>query len=269
MLGIVLIFAGLLIYELLWGKLFPYSPVAISFTKHELPHTIIYIQDGAKYKDLVRLDTLIPAVEHFHELKFKHKPDLFIFSDSISFIHRSLSDARFCVYYNSRLLISPWALREALEDKISLEIYLRHELSHSLIHQYSGIINAYKYPKWLMEGIAVYSSNQMGTSLYPGKDETYELIRGGNFMPPKYFRTSNEHKVKVALKNSVTFMYSEFACVVDFLIETYGKEKFLIFMQKLTLNPKNDAIFREIYGIDFSEFSLSFKRHVMANERLK
>jgi len=75
------------------------------------------------------------------------------------------------------------------------EIYLKHELSHSLLHQHSGIIRAGKYPAWLLEGIAVHSANQMGTSCYPSKKETYNYIRKGNFMPPEYLKQRRKTKL--------------------------------------------------------------------------
>ena len=70
-----------------------------------------------------------------------------------------------------------------------MPIYTKHELSHVLILQNKGIFSESKYPKWLLEGIAVYSANQMGTSFDPGKEETYKSIAQGNFMPPFDFKT--------------------------------------------------------------------------------
>lgn len=259
---ILLIILILLSYSFLYGKLFPYSPLKIGFSKYEMQNSIIYVQNETGFSDFERLDTLIPAVENFHELKFIRKPEIFIFKDSSNYLQRSPSKARFCVFYNGRLVISPWALREASENKISLEIYIRHELSHSLIYQHTGIINAIKYPKWLLEGIAMYSSNQMGTSFYPSKQETYELIRKGYFMPPEYYGTKDEDKVKLDIENSIAFEYSEFACIVDYLIQKYGFEKFLTYMKALIDNPGNNRIFKQIYNTDFEQFISDFKEFV-------
>lgn len=261
----VLVLIGLMIYLFLFGKLFPYSPIIIGFDKHELTNTIIYSQNGVSFDDYERIDTLIPSIEKFHELVYLTKPKIFLFSDSISYLRHSPSRARFCVFYNSRLFVTPWALKEAQNEKISLGIYLTHELSHSLLHQHSGLINASKYPKWLLEGIAVYSSNQMGTSFYPSKNETYQLIQSGNFMPPDYFKTKNEDKIKLDAENRIPFMYSEFACIIDYLIIQFGKEKFLIYIKKLTKDNDHDIIFRENYGIDFKQILIDFKEHVILN----
>jgi len=260
--GIVVLCAGILIYQLLWGKLFPYSPVVIGFSKHELPNSVIYIQNGAVYNDLGKIDTLIRPVEEFHQLKFVKKPRIFVFLDSANYIQRSTSKARFCTFYDNTLVISPWALKESEEGKISLVIYLKHELSHVLLMQHMGILNAYKYPEWLLEGIAVYSTNQMGTSFYPGKEETYSLIRKGIFMPPEYFKTGKEDEIKLDVKFRITFMYSEFACIVDYLVTTYGKDKLLNYMKELFKDSDNDKVFNRIYGINFHECISDFRNKI-------
>jgi hypothetical protein len=69
-LAIVLVFIAFIVYEFLFGMLFPYSPVIVGFTKHELPHSVIYVQNGAGYSDFSAIDTLVPLVEQFHELRF-------------------------------------------------------------------------------------------------------------------------------------------------------------------------------------------------------
>ncbi len=259
--GFILIL-GLVVYSFLFGKLFPYSPLIIGFSKKELTNTIVYVQKGAEYPDLKIIDSLIPNVEKFHEWKFLKKPRIFIFKDKNSYYKRSISKARFCAFYNGDLIISPWALKEAENGEISLEIYLTHELSHCLLHQHSGISRAYNYPEWLLEGIAVYSANQMGTSWYPSKKETYDYIQKGNFMPPEYFKTKNEDRIKLDVQYRITFMYSEFACIVDYLIEKFGKEKFLSYMKELTTISDHDKIFKKIYGIEFGHFITDFSESI-------
>jgi hypothetical protein len=117
--AIIAVLLIIIAFLFLFGKLFPYSPIISGFAKHELNRVIIYIQKGAQYDDYSKFDTLIPTVEKFHELQFVRKPELFIFQDSIKYIHHSPSKARFCAFSSGRLFISPWALREAQEGKIS------------------------------------------------------------------------------------------------------------------------------------------------------
>ncbi|MCF8298346.1 MAG: hypothetical protein K9J13_12440 [Saprospiraceae bacterium] len=269
LIGIIIIVFGFVGYLLLFSKLFTFSPIIIGFTKHELTNTIIYVQKGADYNDFIRIDTLIPSIENFHDLKFTPKPEIFIFRDSLNFIKRSFSKARFSAYPSGRLIISPWALKEDQKGIISLEIYVRHELSHVLLMQKMSYLESYQYPAWLMEGIAVYSTNQMGTSFYPSKDETYHAMAQGNFLPPFDFKTNREDKTKFNVKYRITFMYSEFGCIVDFLVANYGKTKFLLYMKSLLKDNDHDKIFKQIYGIDFDKFLIDFRQFVAKEDIFK
>lgn len=158
---ITLCIAIIILWLFLFGKFFAYSPIIAGFDKNELENIIIYAQKGTEFKAITRADTLIACVEKFHDIEFKGKPELFIFRDSISYIRHSPSKARFCTFPNSKIFITPWAMSEAINGKISLEIYLRHELSHSLVFQLTGFFGALRYPDWMLEGLAVYSSDQM------------------------------------------------------------------------------------------------------------
>lgn len=95
LIGIIIVVSGFIGYLFLFGKLFTFSPIIIGFTKHELKNSILYVQKGADYHDFTRVDTLIPAVENFHDVKFTKKPEIFFFRDSLSFVRHSFSKARF------------------------------------------------------------------------------------------------------------------------------------------------------------------------------
>ncbi len=257
--ALVLLFA--IAWLFLFGKLFPFSPILIGFNKVELSNINVYAQRSSKIPDLTEINSMIPEIEKFHELKFLHKPELIVFKDSLSYIHRAPSKARFCAFSSSRLLISPWAVEEAREEKISMNIYVKHELSHVLILPHKGFIGALLFPKWLLEGIAVYSADQMGTSFYPDKKETLYEISKGNFMPPEYFKTRRDETVKLNVKYPIAFQYSEFACMVDYLILKYGKAKFLYYLKGLLDSNHNDEVFRKVYGHSFSDFIKDFRNY--------
>lgn len=258
---------GTLAYAFLWGKLFPYSPVKLGFSKHEWTNTIIYVQHRAEYDNLSVIDSYPPEVEKLHELRFRRKPVIYIFRDKHSYLSRSITKARFYAYPNGGLVISPWALQEAQEGRISLELYLKHELSHTLLYQNMGVLAAYVYfPRWLLEGIAMYHSNQMGTSWYPGKEETYASITQGNFIDPRDYATAREERTVPNVRYPIAFIYSEFCCIVDDLITTYGTERFVQYVKWLRSASNNDKVFREVYGIDFGDYLLDFKKRVKETE---
>ncbi|HOO71565.1 MAG TPA: hypothetical protein PK926_07375 [Spirochaetota bacterium] len=251
----------LVLFALLFGKLFPFSPLAIGFTRHELRNVTVYLEDGSGFSDYSRFDTFTSGVEAFHRLKFLDKPRIYIFSDRGSYLRKNFTKARFCAYPNSRLVVSPWAVEEAGKGIISLEIYLKHELSHVLLYQHMDYLSVCHYPQWLMEGIAVYSAGQMGSSWYPDKKKTYEIIKKGNYFPPYLYKTSGEDEVKLSIDNRIAFMYSEFACVVDFIIKTYGNEKFYHYMHGLLKSRDHDKLFKDIFNIDYYGFLDAFVKH--------
>jgi hypothetical protein len=264
--GLLLALAALIsvvfTYELLWGKLFPFSPVMIGFSKHELKNTIVYVQSGAEFSEYAIIDSLPPMVEQFHELKFIRKPKIIIFNDKDSYYRQTTTKARFCAYPSDVLVVSPWAMQESRDGKLSLEIYLRHEMSHILLYQYKSFFSKLSYPHWFLEGIAMYSASQMGTTYYPSKEETYRLINAGNFLDPRDFHTSREDKVKLDVPYRAAFIYSEFACIIDYLIDNFGRDKFLTYMKKLTKENNHDKVFREVYEIEFGQFIENFKSHI-------
>jgi hypothetical protein len=250
-------------YELLWGKLFAFSPVMIGFSKHALQNTIVYVQNGAEFSEYAQIDSLTVPVEEFHQLKFIHKPKIIIFRDKDSYYRQTTTKARFCAYPSDVIVCAPWAMQEARDGKISLEIYLRHEMSHILLYQYKDLLDKFRYPNWLLEGVAMYSAAQMGTGFYPGKDETYRIISQGNYLDPRDFHTSREEKAKIDVQNRIAFIYSEFGCIIDYLVDNFGRDKFLLYIKKLTKENNHDKVFKEVYGIEFDQFLRNFQNHVL------
>ncbi len=257
----VIIVILLIIYTFIFGKLFPFSPFRIGFQKHELDKTIVYIQNGATFDNFNIAEDLTESIEQFHDMNFINKPEIYIFKDDTSYKRLSPSRARFCAFFNGRLFISPWALKEAEESKISMKTYLTHELSHVLIFQHCNLISKLYYPKWALEGFATYSSNQMGVDFYPSKEETLKKIAEGNFLEPEYFDTYKEKKVKLDVPYKMPFIYAEFACMINYLDVLYGREKLISFIKTLTKNSNNRQVFQKIYGINFEEMLLNFKEY--------
>ena len=82
-------------------------------------------------------------------------------------------------------------------------------------------------------------------------------------MPPEYFKTNKEDQINLDVQYRITFMYSEFACIVDYLIEKYGKEYFLSYMKELTNNSNHDMVFKNVYSIEFGKCIQDFRESIM------
>jgi hypothetical protein len=91
------------------------------------------------------------------------------------------------------------------------------------------------YPGWLLEGTAVYSANQMGVDGYFLNPDDW-----GTLLKPKKESVNN-----FPLANKYWFIYSEFARLVDDMIQNYGKEKFLQYMTELLKEKDDKKHFKE------------------------
>lgn len=254
--------ASALTYELIWGKLFPFSPVILGFRCKELSRVIVCSEYGNRFGPFDWMDELVAGVEQFHDLKLKAKPKLFAFAKDETYARRSLSKARACAFYNGSIVISPRIQQENSEGQLSLKVYLTHELSHSLLYQNMNHGRQLGYPRWLLEGVATYSANQMGTYLYPSEMETYTLMREGNWIPPEDYDTDKEDHIQLNVNNRKPFMYTEFACIVGDLNKRYGRGAFLTYLKRLLTNSNHDAAFRGSFGIGFNEYIVGFRRRV-------
>ena len=286
------------VYLLLWGRFSPYAPVVLGFDKAELAHVVVYVEerpeddtahaagegtsddvgegsaDGAAGRsteglvppadphDLAWVDELAEEVESAHTLRFKSRPRLLFFRDRDTYARRTTTNARACTYYNGTIVVSPWVQQEDAEGVLSLEVYLRHELSHALLYQHMGVRTARHYPKWLLEGLATWSAGQRGTFAYPGRDETYALVAEGNWMPPGVYRTSGEDEVRLDVADRMTFMYSEFACIVEDLVAQHGREAFFGYVIALMDEDDHDAVFRQAFHTGFASYLAAFRSRV-------
>ena len=57
----------------------------------------------------------------------------------------------------------------------------------------------------------------------------------------------------------IPFIYSEFACIVDDLIATQGRDRFLRYVKRLMVESDHDAVFRSAFQIDFETWLDRFR----------
>ena len=122
-----------------------------------------------------------------------------------------------------------------------------------------GLRAKIRYPRWLLEGVATFSAGQMGSFIYPSQAETMALIRAGNWMPPETFGTSDEDHVRLDVPERKPFIYTEFACIVDDLIATHGRDRFLRYVKRLMVESDHDDVFRSVFQIGFDSYLDRFR----------
>jgi hypothetical protein len=264
---VILVIAGILIYQLLYGRLFQVSPFAIGFKKQQYQRATIYYQ-SADISRFESIDSLVRVVEQFHQLNFKRKVEIFICDSDRTYHRYTGSTARFITtLIYGRIFISARAVNDYLNQKIHLDTYLRHELSHSLLFQNMSIFHSLKYPGWFMEGLATYSANQMGVDGYLTPREVITRIKEGYFVEPKDWGSIISSKGKSVndcpLDNKYHFIYSEYALIVRDLVQIEGKENFQKFLVRSTKEKDFYKLFQEFYRIDFDSYTKNFRTKIL------
>ncbi len=122
------------------------------------------------------------------------------------------------------------------------DVILPHEIGHIVFREFIG--HAKPLPLWLDEGVASYLERaQRADRLKTAKG----LVRTKLLMQIKELETVN----KMYLLIMPDIFYAESASIIEFLIRTYGKERFIEFMRNLR-DLRNDQSWevavKESYG---------------------
>jgi|CXWL01.1.fsa_nt_gi hypothetical protein len=107
-------------------------------------------------------------------------------------------------------------------------------IKHELCHCFMDILtNNFRNPKWLSEGLCIYLAWQLP-----------------QYTKPEKFVSFLESTDKFG-----TGLYQESGFAVEYLVETFGKEKMIALLKELTTQPDNarfKEIFMNIYGGELS-----------------
>ena len=256
---------GVMVYLFLWGRLAPVSPIVVGFEKLEKSSAIIYWDDHSEPEDFSWIDGCITQAEKYHGLSFKHKPEIFFIKQQNKYRRLTGSDVRFKTFpVYGRVYVSPRAMDEFRTGTISLEVYVKHELSHSLLFQHMSLWRFRTYPLWLLEGLATHSSGMLGHAWYPDKKETYALIRQGNFMSPTDFGTKNEQIKSLNLAYPVAFCYSEFACILEDMMGKCGRDKTQLFIKNSLTDKNLSGLFKTTFGLSQEEYFSRFHKDIVS-----
>ncbi len=263
----ILIFVA---FSFAYGRLLPFSPVIFGFEHKSYEKVGVYYHKGDNSPLMDGIDKFLSPIEKIHNLKFQKKVDILLCKSDTEKKRLTGSLTRAQTFpLKGRIIISKRLQKEALKGIKPFDVYLKHELSHSLTEQNMSFSRSLTFPGWFNEGLAVYSANQFGKGGYFGKREVSEHIAQGIFFHPHWWVhplqqepiESKEFKLK---KGKYPFIYSEFGCIVDDLINTYGRSLFIVYYHQLLKNKENDQLFKKIFGISFSVYLDDFKKRMVS-----
>lgn len=263
----------ILIFE--FGPGFPFCPLILGFNEYKGERFSIFYH-SKQYLDENEVIKILSENEIFHNLHFQKRIQIVLTDSNEEFYRLTLNTFRFTTFPPfGRVFVSKRNQDDWYSGKIHIYNYLKHELSHALIFQNSNIIDFCnkKLPSWFLEGIATYSSGMVGSDGYPDFSKVSEMIADGVYINPSDmqsgFLASETDSIKsLKIEGKYYFLYSEFALVIDNLINIYGKQKLLLLISEMTEGKDFYKTFEIIYGISFKDYMNEFKSNIENGKRL-
>ncbi len=262
----------LLAWSLFFGRLSPFVPWVLLSDQMATKRAIIYHYRPESTKAFADIDSHVAAVERYHRLKFRRKPEIVVARSDRAYEWITGTGVRFVTTpLRGRIQVSPRAEADYLGGRIRFDTYIRHELSHALLYQNMTFLHTLTYPGWFMEGLAMVSAGQVGTDGYFTYEKAFETLKAGYFVEPYDWGTAIRGKgrsvTECPLANKYWFIYSEFALIVRDLMETYGEEKFFRFVKSSLDGEPFDDQFRAHFGTTFPDFLERYRSTAISGPR--
>jgi len=73
------------------------------------------------------------------------------------------------------------------------------------------------------------------------------------------WKRSSQELREFPLDNKYHFIYSQFGCMVENLIQIYGRERFVAYYQRLLKEGNRQNVFQSACGISFTDYLSDFK----------
>jgi len=117
---------------------------------------------------------------------------------------------------------------------------LPHELTHIIFREFVGYRSA--IPKWFEEGVAMYEEK---AKRWGSDDVVRTAIKEGKFIPLKKLITTQ--LTSDTDREIVSLYYAESASAVYYLINEYGKHRFVNFCRKLQEGQEFQRALKNVY----------------------
>lgn len=117
----------------------------------------------------------------------------------------------------------------------------RHEITHIVVRE--AISGPFGLPDWLNEGLAVYAQNQ---PLSDQQQAVETAIRSGQVLSVRSLSSASSG----AIGSRVSLFYGQSWSLVNFLIETYGEQKFADLFANFREGNTTAGALEEVYGFD-------------------
>jgi hypothetical protein len=238
--------------------LFHMNPIKLGFREHKGSNYSIFSKNEIHTDDIASIEHAISRNEILLSLKYKNRIQVILCESQadLSFYQPQLShDDRV-----NAVAVAPWPdtiylTPRAKEKYGSLDAILMHESLHILLMQNFGLgssIRIWKNYEWLAEGSAIYFSKW---PVYTAKNQLSKEIENAGI-------DLSSGSLLGGKKNNSVWLptrYSIYNYFTEYLVQSFGEERYKRFLTKTFANPKEIEIrFQEIFGKSISETVTAF-----------
>ena len=254
-LGIMIVL--FVVYHVLFGRLFPWSPIKFGFKQvHFKKATVILPEEISLPKEFEHIDDFLVEAEQFHQLQFQKPVKVILPKTHSQYTRFSSVKALACALQSGTVVFLSPDIPKEKRNRVDL---LKHELSHVLLFQHTGMFKSFKLPDWFQEGIAIYYGNPRDNFI--GEAFTKAAVDDGYFFN---ILNAKEEIQKIPLTYRYRFLHSEYRCFMAYLIETFGIDKVREYMRALLKVPEDEfPLFRRIFDVEFQEVLDTFSKEVL------
>jgi hypothetical protein len=248
------------IYHFLFGRLFPWSPIQFGFKQVHFSKVIVILpKESSLPKELENIDDFLFETEQFHQLQFQKPIKVILPETHNQYTRFSSARALACALQSGTIVFLSPDIPKEKRNRVDL---LKHELSHVLLFQHTGIYKSFKLPDWFREGIAIYYGNPRDN--YVGEAFTKAAVDEGYFFN---ILNAKEEIQKIPLKHRYRFLHSEYLCFMEYLIETFGIDTVREYMKSLLKAPEEEfLLFRQIFDVELQEVLETFSEDVLTKQ---
>lgn len=253
--ALTLLFLG----YLLWGPGFPWLPATPGYATLRFSRVRVITRDPARLSPAYQhLDDITARLESTHGLRFRKRVNLMVLNNLFELYRFSpwMARAPGAFAYASGdvvLITSKKRLRNSLEE------YLAHELSHSLVYQNTARFQGLTLhrQRWVIEGVATC----FGGPYYYTENEFRRRLRDVRLTPT----ASGRDLYGDFPRRDPGFRYTLYRFFIQYLIDRYGQEAFRSFLGLYLAHPRNyPQIFIRVFHQDLPtalrDFEAAYRR---------
>ena len=181
-------------------------------------------------------------------------PTIFLISESQTFQRMAGSDfvVAFATSSRNQIVIDYSKMKT---QPFSLEITLKHELCHLLLHHHIKRVNL---PRWLDEGICQWASDGIAEIILDqGGSVLDEAVLSGRYLSIRSLAERFPQE-----KRFLLLAYEESKSLVEYMISSYGQEGVLSVLDHLKEGADADVAIIEGLSISLNDLEIEWHQHL-------